>query len=259
MTADECYDSDETVPLQQGDIVTVPLARLQTDPDFFPEQWRSFDTGRAELPAPNPFTRPWVVGGWGYAMVVSHDCHLDKDFNRVVRRLRAEQQLSQREAEDRAEQDVALDRFLTVSPVLPLSAFPAQASTIPSGEVIGLFHLPPQDTSDWSHHVVDLTYRATIDRLFIEERRFVLSEEARRRLRLAVARTETFRSSEIGFRLEEVFHKRIRDVRPDPGEPIGVEVEMWDGSTVRLIQQPAEPRGTGPARTQAPRPAAAEA
>ena len=257
MTADECYDTDETVPLQQGDIVTVPLARLQTDPDLFPEQWKSFDTGRAELPAPRPFAYPWIVGGWGYAMVVSHDCHLDKEFNKVVRRLRAEKQLSQREAEERAEQDLGLDRFLTVSPVLPITAFPAQASTIPTGDVIGLFHLPSHDASDWPDHVVDLTYRATIDRLFVEERRFVLTEEGRRRLRLALARTETFRSSEIGFQLEEVFHKRIRDVRPDPNEPIGVEIEMWDGSVVRLIQQPTE-QDNGPARTQAPRAAAAD-
>lgn len=252
MTADDLYDRDETVPLQQGDVVTAPLARLQTEPDFFPAPWQSFDSGRTQLPAPSPFSDPWIVGGWGYAMIVSHDCHLDKEFNKVVGRLRAEERLSMSEAEARAEQDPTLDRFFTVSPVLPLEAFPARASNIPSGDVIGLFHLPSDPRSEWSAHVVDLSYRATIDRFFVEERRLVLTEEARRRLRLALARTETFRSSEIGFQLEEVFHKRIRDVRQDPDEPIGVEIEMWDGTVIKLIQQPVEPAGNGPARTQAP-------
>jgi hypothetical protein len=253
VTADECYDRNETVPLQQGDVITAPLARLQTEPDFFPDPWRAFDSGRTQLPAPTPFSDPWVVGGWGYAMIVSHDCHLDKEFNKLVGRLRAEEQLTLSEAEERAEQDPTLDRFLTVSPVLPLDAFPTQASNIPSGDVIGLFHLPSDATTEWLDHVVDLTYRATIDRFFVEDRRFVLTEEARRRFRLTLARTETFRSSEIGFQLEEVFHKRIRDVRPDPDEPIGVEIEMWDGTFIKLIQQPAEPSDNGPARTRAPR------
>jgi hypothetical protein len=252
VTADECYERDETVPLQQGDVVTVPLARLQTEPDLFPDAWKSIDSARTQLPAPPSFSDPWVVGGWGYAMIVSHDCHLDKEFNKLVGRLRTEERLSMNEAEERAEGDPTLDRFFTVSPVLPLDAFPAQATNIPSGQVIGLFHLPSDATTGWADHVVDLSYRATIDRFFVEERRCVLTEEARRRLRLSLARTETFRSSEVGFQLEAVFHKRIRDVRQDPDEPIGVEIEMWDGDVIKLIQQPAEPSDNGPARSQAP-------
>lgn len=158
-----------------------------------------------------------------------------------------------KKAEELAEQDPTLDRFLTVSPILPLETFSAQATNIPGGNVVGLFHVPADPATDWSDHVVDLTYRATVDRLFIDDRRWILTEEARRRLRLALARTDTFRSSEIGFQLEEVLNKRVRDVRQDPNEPIGVEIEMWDGSVVKLIQQPTEPSDNGPARTKAPR------
>ena len=72
------------------------------------------------------------------------------------------------------------------------------------------------------------------------------------RLRFAVARAETFRSSEIGFELEQVMNKRIRDVRQDPSNALGVEIEMWDGTIVGLVQQPVEPPARGPQRTRAP-------
>jgi len=185
-------------------------------------------------------------------MVISHDCHLDKEFNKLVRRLREKEQLPLKEAAAIAERDRSLDRFVSVCPVLPISTFSDQAVDAASGRVIDLFHLPADEGREWAESVVDLSYRATVDRLFIEHRRVVLSEEARMRLRFAIARAETFRSSEIGFQLEQVINKRIRDVRQDPANPIGVEIETWDGTTVRLVQQPAEPPANGPQRTAVP-------
>jgi hypothetical protein len=185
-------------------------------------------------------------------MVISHDCHLDKEFNKLVRTLRQKEQLPLKEAAAIAERDPSLDRFVSVCPVLPTATFPDQAADAAAGHVIDLFHLPADEGREWAESVVDLSYRATVDRLFIEHRRLVLSEEARMRLRFAVARAETFRSSEIGFQLEQIINKRIRDVRQDPANPIGLEIETWDGEVVQLVKQPTEPPAGGPQRTRAP-------
>ena len=245
------YD-DSNPPLQQGDVVAVPFARLQADPDFLPARWQSIDASRVQLELPGELPETWAIGGWGWGMVISHDCRLDKEFNKLVGRLHRKEQVPLSEAAAIAEHDPSLDRFVSVCPVLPPATFSDQAADAAAGHVIDLFHLPADEGREWAEAIVDLSYRATIDRLFIEQRRLVLSEEARTTLRFAVARAETFRSSEIGFQLEQVMNKRIRDVRPDPSNAIGVEVEMWDGTTVRLVQQPAEPSARGPQRTTPP-------
>jgi hypothetical protein len=246
------FYSDADPPLQQGDVVAAPFARLQTDPDLLPPQWSAIDISREQFVLPDGLPETWAIGGWGWGMVISHDCHLDKEFNKLVRRLRDKQQLPMKEAEEIAESDGSLDRFVSVSPVLQVSAFPDQAADAALGNVIGLFHLPADETRDWEKHLVDLSYRATIDRKFIQDRRLVLAEEARMRLRFAIARAETFRSSEIGFQLEDVMDKRIRDVRQDPANELAVEIELWDGAVVRLVKQPAEPATGGPQRTETP-------
>lgn len=245
------YDESDP-PLQQGDVVAVPFARLQTDPDFLPARWQSIDASRAQLELPDEPPETWAIGGWGWGMVISHDCHIDKEFNKLVHTLHQKEQLPLPEAAAIAERDPSLDRFVSVCPVLPLATFPDQAADAAAGHVIDLFHLPADEGREWEGAIVDLAYRATVDRLFIEHRRLVLSEEARMRLRFAVARAETFRSSEIGFQLEQVMNKRIRDVRQDPSNAIGVEIEMWDGTVVQLVQQPVEPPARGPQRTSAP-------
>jgi hypothetical protein len=246
------FYSDSDPPLQQGDVVAVPLARLQTDPEFLPARWQSIDASRAQLELPAELSETWAIGGWGWGMVISHDCHLDKEFNKLVRKLRQKEQLPLQEAAAIAERDPSLDRFVSVCPVLPIATFPDQAADAAAGHVIDLFHLPADPGREWAESVVDLSYRATVDRLFIEHRRLVLSEEARMRLRFAVARAETFRSSEIGFQLEQVINQRIRDLRQDPANAIGVEIETWDGTLVRLVQQPVEPPAGGPQRTETP-------
>jgi len=246
------FYSESDPPLQQGDVVAVPFARLQTDPDLLPARWQSIDASRAQLELPGELPETWAIGGGGWGMVISHDCRLDKEFNKLVRRLHQKEQLPLHEAAAIAERDPSLDRFVSVCPVLSLATFPDQAADVAAGNVIDLFHLPADEGREWAESVVDLAYRVTVDRLFIEHRRLVLSEEARMRLRFAVARAETFRSSDIGFQLEQVMNKRIRDVRQDPSNAIGVEIEMWDGTVVQLVQQPAEPPTGGPQRSRAP-------
>ena len=65
-----------------------------------------------------------------------------------------------KEAEAEAEQDLSLDRFLTVSPLLPIDAFTTQAATIRDGNVVGLFRA--RSRRRWSCEVIfDLGYRTS--------------------------------------------------------------------------------------------------
>ena len=66
-----------------------------------------------------------------------------------------------KEAEAEAEQDLSLDRFLTVSPLLPIDAFTTQAATIRDGNVVGLFSVPAREDSGLGESAVDLGYRAS--------------------------------------------------------------------------------------------------
>lgn len=132
-------------------------------------------------------------------MVVTHDCHLDKEFNRAVERLR-KKQTPLEEAEAEAEQDLSLDRFLTVSPLVPIDAFTAQAATIRNGNVVGLFPVPAHASAGLEESAIDLGYRATVDRSFVEYRAAVLGEQARHRLRLALCRNDASRPDTASHR-----------------------------------------------------------
>ena len=145
MRAEAFYEREDLPPLQQGDIVAVPVARLQTDETVTRPEWRTLDAAFAQLPDPSAtFRATFAVGGWCNAMVVTHDCHLDKEFNKAVERLR-KKQTPMKGAEAEAEQDLSLDRFFTVSPLLPIDAFTAQAAIIRDGNVVGLFPVPPHE------------------------------------------------------------------------------------------------------------------
>jgi hypothetical protein len=102
--------------------------------------------------------------------------------------------------------------------------------------------------------VVDLTYRVTLDRLDIA-RVACVSLEARAQLRYAFARLDSLRATTVGFNLEAVVGRHIERVTFPRKKPLFVRLHLDDGTTVDLLQQPAEPKG-GPARNAPPDPAA---
>jgi hypothetical protein len=80
----------------------------------------------------------------------------------------------------------------------------------------------------------------------------VLTDEARTALRYALARSDALRTPAIGFELENAVGKRIRGVRPVSDNPLLVELELSDGSLLRLVCQPASVDQLGPSRGPAP-------
>jgi hypothetical protein len=205
------YSTDEP-PLQQGDIVLAPVGRIQGDPVPI-SRWASFDqafSGPVQIEHDLPTF--FAAVGYGLAMVVTQDCHIDREFNERVRQLRRDDKsLSLDDAEAQAESDPDLDRFVSVCPLLPPAAtYRADWSAIARGEVIGAFPVPELDDRGIDRLVVDLTYRATIDRHTIVTRPAAIGAEARVWLKFNLARTDVFRTPEIGFELEQAVGKRIK-------------------------------------------------
>lgn len=89
--------------------------------------------------------------------------------------------------------------------------------------------------------VADLAHVATIDRILLEDRVASLSEDARGRLRLAVARLYASRTSEIGFEIEQAVGQKIMSIHRNPFSYPEVVFDLPDGSEMRLILKPEAP------------------
>ena len=158
----DTYRGDNLRPLQQGDIFTtsgVIRLALTSDP-FTPPAWIDFDHVRNKLDAPTPLA-PGLesVGGRALVMVLSHDCHLDKEINIAARALlKADRNLSENDAYTEAENDGTLDRFVIVSPLVDIDLVPvarnqnARADLL-AGRTVSYFPLPTDldPATDQSH------------------------------------------------------------------------------------------------------------
>jgi hypothetical protein len=109
-----------------------------------------------------------------------------------------------------------------------------------AGRILGYLPVPASDDGLVPEAVVDLTYRCTLDRLDIA-RIACVSDEVRAQLRFALARLDSLRSPEIGFRIEEVIGKEIADVVIPKSNPLVVELHFLDGTMIELLQRPGEP------------------
>jgi len=262
--AEAFYRADDDAPLQQGDILLAPVVRLASD--------RQPGTGDAELvaraggqfaqveasvspPDPGLGGPAHLEAGWGPVIVVSHDCQLDKEFNRRYRKLRAEG-MSKRDATAAAEDDPNLDRWVMVAPILDLGSIadgPADeqlAAAAGRGEVVGLFPVPGHPDRGIAAGVADLTWVSTIDRRTVVARLASIGARARGEFRLALARTAALRTPELGFVLEDIVGDRIEAAEQVDGSTLTVELTLRKNGTIRLLAQPGEPQAGGSQRSE---------
>jgi hypothetical protein len=251
------FYSDAEPALQQGDIVLAPVGRLETPPiPTTPSPgalaaWQSLDSLVVELDdGSQTLPKLQLAGGYTPAMVVTHDCHMDKEFLARYRELRSGQRLTKDQAQQQAEADRDLDRFVAMSPLLAIDELRPNPESLRAAAVIGLFAVPLHD--DFPESAIDLTYITTVDRHAIVHRYAVLSEAARTALRFALARSCALRTPQIGFELEEAVERRIHGVRRSQRDPSMVRLELSDGSELELLMQPAAPDTGGPARSTSP-------
>jgi hypothetical protein len=238
----EAWYRDAVGPLNQGDILIAPVARVSTTGFFVPNRWDRLDqieqcADRSQSGENNLDT----LSGLAIVMVTSHDCHHDKEWNAERNRL-IRSGMDPDEAARLAEEDDTLDRSFQASPLIPIEDFDAASrGNYRAGRVVGYYPVPTPPDGSFPDSVVDLTYRCTIDRKAIAERRWSITPVARDRLRYAIARFDSFRSVELAERIEAAVGKSIVDFHVDAQTSLSVDLELDDGSVLRLVQPPAEP------------------
>ena len=86
MRAEEFYEWHE--PPRQGDILLCGVSRVIAEDRHSPPQWEALDAHFVEIDgAWNGERSLDIAAGIGLAMVVTHDCQLDKEWNQRVRAL----------------------------------------------------------------------------------------------------------------------------------------------------------------------------
>ncbi|WP_419553865.1 hypothetical protein [Candidatus Poriferisodalis sp.] len=241
MSADECYETADG-PLKQGDILIAPVARVCSKDFFVPDRWDRLDqtentVDRAAVGEQDIY----VASGRSLVMVTTHDCHHDKEWNQERTRL-IRNGVDPELASTIAEDNNKLDRAFQASPLVPLEDLDAgRHGDLRAGRIAGYFPLPPPSDGAFPECVVDLTYRCTIDRKSIEQRRWGLSIPARARFRFAIASFDSFRTFELTEQIETVIGKTIESVNVGSAGPLMVELVLSDGATLQLVQSPIEP------------------
>jgi len=248
METEECYQ-DADGPLNQGDILIAPLARISSSDLFVPDKWDRLDqTEHTVDRSTQGESDLHVLSGRALVMVTSHDCHHDKEWNTERNRL-IRAGVDPEEAVRIAEDDQTLDRTFHASPLVPLEDFdPGNRGNHRSGRIAGFYPLPPPPDGSFPESVVDLTYRCTIDRKAITKRRWCLTAPARDRLRYAIARFDSFRTVELAESIEAAIGRSIADIRVDAASALKVELILDDGSVLTLVQPPKEPDPGGRSR-----------
>jgi hypothetical protein len=235
-----------TGPLNQGDILIAPVARVCSSDFFVPDRWDRLDqdehvVDRSRLDGDDVH----IVSGRAIVMVTSHDCHHDKEWNAARRRLIRSGQ-SAENAEGLAEADPLLDRTFQASPLVPLEDLPSgDRGNYRAGRVTGYFPVAASPDDAFPESVVDLTYRCTIDRQAISNRRWCLAPQARDHLRYAIARFDSFRSVELSESIEAAVGRMITDVTVDNTNQLLIDLTLDDGTVLRLVQPPVEPDPSG--------------
>lgn len=233
-------------PLNQGDILIAPVARVCAADYFVPDRWDRLDqdehqVDRSRIDGENVY----VVSGRAVVMVTSHDCHHDKEWNALRGRLIRSGHTVE-EAEDLAENDRSLDRHFQASPLVPIDDFPAaQRGNYRAGRVTGYFPVPESPDGAFPESVVDLTYRSTIDKHSITNRRWCLMPEARSQLRYAIAKFDSFRSVELSESIEAAVGRTISAVAVDNSNTLTVDLTLDDGTVLHLVQPPVDPDPSG--------------
>ena len=233
-------------PLNQGDILIAPVARVAAPDLFVPDKWDRLrpDRTRGGSVHPRGGQHPRALG----------TRTRDGDFPRLSSRQGVEHRTQPPhqerhgppEAEAIAEQDPTLDRTFQASPLIPLADLePHSRGNYRAGRVVGFFPLPASPDGAFPECVVDLTYRCTIDKRAITTRRWCLSTPERNRLRYAIARFDSFRTFELAEEIEAAVGKSITDVHIETGPGFTLELILDDDSVLRLVRPPTEPDPSG--------------
>ncbi|MHB8332253.1 MAG: hypothetical protein ACYDEA_08665 [Candidatus Dormibacteria bacterium] len=255
LSAADFYSTADEAPAQ-GDILLAAVSRIVADDMFTPPRWRVLDQISDELAPPHgPLPALRVAAGRSLVMVTTHDCGLDKEFNAVVDRLLnapgpgADKDVATERAQTDAEADPQLDRTFQASPLLDpstveVAGVPVDQGLLQAGRIVGYLPVPALVVDGATlipEAVVDLNYRATLDRLAYPQRVTAVSEVARGQLRHALARLDVLRTPTLEAGLSAAVGQELRSARVDKANPLQVVLTLADGTTLELWQRPGSP------------------
>lgn len=238
MDADDFYEWHDAP--RQGDIVLCGVARVIAGDRFSPPQWESVDAHFVQIDDAWQEGRPLgMAAGIALAMVLTHDCQLDKEWNQRVRQLQKEGMPLER-AEQDASADTTLDRTLIVGPLVDPDDLRGGRGNLLAGRVIGYLPVPRHREDLVDECVVDLTYHCTVDRRDVVKVTSI-SEAARKQLRYALIQLDALRTADLGFQVEAVVGRTISNVEVPARSPLEVRIQLDDGQAIQLLQQPGTP------------------
>lgn len=256
LSAQDFYSPADQAP-QQGDILVGAVSRIVADDGYTPPRWQALDEGSALLAQESaagdvvvPALR--VAAGRALVMVCTHDCGLDKEFNAAVDALATragDDSIPEHRAMAVAEARADLDRAFTVSPLVDpatvtVAGVPVDRGLLMSGRIVGYLPVPELrigDTVVVPESVVDLAYRATIDRLAYTARITCISEQARNLLRFAMAKLDVLRTPSLEMELSAAVGQKITSAAVSKRNPLVVQLQLADGSVLELLAKPGSP------------------
>ncbi|MGH7708331.1 MAG: hypothetical protein ACREM6_10465 [Vulcanimicrobiaceae bacterium] len=171
---------------------------------------------------------------WGLAMVLPHACALEKEFNERVAALVAAGH-PQHEAENLANDDVSLDRFIALAPLCTYDELaPERHVGVQTGARLGTFPVPANASGGIPPAWVDLRRISTTDvnLIDVEPMRLAsLSPLAQAHLQAALAKHWAYRDLSRYDELQRAFGQRITAVVPiSTGKKMRVGFTLEDGS-----------------------------
>jgi hypothetical protein len=121
-----------------------------------------------------------------------------------------------------------------------------------SGRIIGYLPVPAlviDSVPVIPEAVVDLSYRATIDRRSYRHRISCVSEEAREGLRFALARLDVLRTPTLETELAQAVGQKINKARVHKRNPLVAQLTLEDGTVMELLMKPGSPPPSPVARS----------
>jgi hypothetical protein len=214
---------------EQGDVA--PASPLYFGDERLVQVWHGSTGTLPEAPSLG------VRARWGLAMVLPHACALEKEFNERVAFLIASGQ-GQSEAEDIANDDLTLDRFIALAPLCTYGELaPERHAGVREGARLGAFPVPAHSAGGIPGAWVDLRRISTTDVTLIDVepmRLASLSSLAQAHLQAALVKHWAYRDLSRYDELQRAFGQRITAVVPiSTGKKMRVAFTLEDGA--RLV------------------------